>query len=76
VFVELLVTGLVCLNFELINDTEYPWTPRDKKHAERASQGCKQYYGKNYCLRKFIKKDKYKYWAICANYQDSSSTLN
>lgn len=73
---KLLFIALICPNFELINETEYPWTPRDKKHAQRATQGCKQHFGKNYCLRKFIKRDKYKYWAICSNLQDSSSSLN
>lgn len=48
----------------------YPITKEDSKMLEYAKTRCIKIYTDSPCLKKFIKKDKRVYWAICGGESD------
>lgn len=49
----------------LINLTQHPFNNTDLKHIVTAKSRCGQIYKDSPCLKKFIKREKKVYWAIC-----------
>lgn len=56
---------LTCIATILINLTNQPWNKHDLEVKDFASKRCVVHYQNSPCLKKFIKKDKQTYNAIC-----------
>lgn len=56
---------LLCIPTQMINNTHYAWNQDDYRSMKQASITCKMQYKNDPCLKKFIKKEQYVFWAIC-----------
>lgn len=57
----------ICAATVMINLSEVPWTDFDYKTKDRAVKTCRIRYKS--CLKKFVKKEKTHYNAICRRYE-------
>lgn len=61
--------SLFCPVVIMVNLTALPWTELDNRNLVVAKSRCSELYPNSPCLKKFIKKDRGVYNAICTNLQ-------
>lgn len=54
----------------LINKSDYDWNSHDNRIQRSSARSCKREYGKDTCLKTFIKKGQRNYYAICGEPND------
>lgn len=65
---------MICMTIILINLTSLNWSGRDLNSLSTAQDTCKREY--NLCLKKFIKKEKNNFHAICGESNGKRININ